>query len=83
MGDVLIQCDVKDHNMTFVIIDSGRPFDPLKKPDPDVNVSLLNRSIGGLGIYLTKKTMDGVSYEYADGRNILTFTKKLTDLVSI
>ena len=62
-------------NITF--IDGGVPFDPLGKEDPDVTLSAEDRQIGGLGIYMTKKTMDEVRYEYRDGENRLTLIKKL------
>ena len=58
-------------------IDSGTPFDPLAKADPDVTLSAEERGIGGLGIFMTKKVMDSVHYAYADGGNILTLVKKL------
>ncbi|MCR5339254.1 MAG: ATP-binding protein [Lachnospiraceae bacterium] len=56
--------------------DSGIPFDPLKKPDPDISLSLDEKPIGGLGIFLVKKEMDDVQYRYEDGKNILTFMKQ-------
>ena len=62
---------------TITFIDRGTPFDPLKKEDPDVTLSAEERAIGGLGIYMTKKTMDEVRYEYKDGQNRLTLFKKL------
>lgn len=61
--------------LTFV--DSGMPFDPLQKEDPDVSLPAEERQIGGLGIFMTKKTMDDVRYEYKDGKNNLTLIKKL------
>ena len=62
---------------TITFIDRGTPFDPLKKEDPDVTLSAEEREIGGLGIYMTKKAMDEVLYEYKDGQNRLTLIKKL------
>lgn len=58
-------------------IDRGVPYDPLKKEDPDIGLSAEEREIGGLGIFMVKKTMDAVSYEYKDGQNILKITKNL------
>lgn len=55
--------------------DTGAPYDPLAKPDPDITLSADDRPIGGLGIYIVKKTMDKVSYSYENGHNILTITK--------
>ena len=63
--------------VTFRLSDRGVPFDPLKKPDPDITLSAQERQIGGLGIFIVKKTMDAVSYAYEDGKNILTMTKKI------
>lgn len=57
--------------------DSGKPYDPLKKPDPDITLSAADRQIGGLGIFMTKKFMDELFYEYKNGRNCLTLKKFL------
>ncbi|MBR5966611.1 MAG: ATP-binding protein [Treponema sp.] len=56
--------------------DCGVPYDPLKKPDPDTTLSAEERKIGGLGIFIVKKTMDAVEYQYKDNKNVLTITKK-------
>jgi len=53
------------------------PYDPTKKEDPDVTLSIEEREIGGLGIFMVKKSMDEMAYEYRDGCNILTITKYL------
>lgn len=57
--------------------DGGVPYDPLKKEDPDVTLSAEEREIGGLGIYMVKKSMDEVSYVYREGKNVLSITKNL------
>ena len=57
--------------------DWGVPYNPLTKEDPDVTLSAEERAIGGLGIYMVKKSMDDMRYEYKDGQNILTIEKKL------
>lgn len=69
--------DESSRTATFELSDSGVPFDPLQKPDPDITLSADAREIGGLGIFITKKTMDNVSYRYENGENILTMTKKI------
>ena len=69
--------DEKSRNITFRMADKGAPFDPLKKPDPDITLSAEEREIGGLGIFITKKTMDTVSYAYENGENILIMIKKI------
>ena len=78
-GDVEfnIHFDESTRNVTFQMIDGGIPFDPLKKKDPDITLSAEERAIGGLGIFITKKTMDLVTYAYGNGKNILTMTKKI------
>ena len=78
-GDVVlgISFNEETHNITFRMVDKGIPFDPLKKPDPDITLSADEREIGGLGIFITKKTMDSVSYAYENGENILTMIKKI------
>ena len=58
-------------------MDHGIPYNPLEKKDPDISLPAGKRQIGGLGIFLTKKTMDDVSYEYKDGQNILHLVKYL------
>ena len=78
-GDVKfdIEFDNKTRNITFRMADKGVPFDPLKKPEPDITLSAEEREIGGLGIFITKKTMDLVTYAYENGENILTMIKKI------
>ena len=78
-GDMMlgIGFDTKNNAITFQMRDKGIPFDPLKKPDPDITLSAEEREIGGLGIFITKKTMDSISYAYENGENILTMIKKL------
>ena len=78
-GPVTIQveklADPAAVRITFA--DSGSPFDPTAKGDPDVSLSAEERKIGGLGIFMVKKSMDQMTYEYKDGKNILHLTKNL------
>ena len=78
-GNATVRVEVSDEPVTVTItfIDRGVPYDPLKREDPDVTLSSEEREIGGLGIFMTKKIMDDVSYEYRDGQNILTLKKSL------
>ena len=69
--------DKENRTITFRMTDKGIPFDPLKKPDPDITLSAEEREIGGLGIFITKKTMDSVTYAYKNGENILTMIKTI------
>ena len=69
--------DTESRKITFRMTDKGVPFDPLKKPDPDITLSAEDRELGGLGIFIAKKTMDTVTYAYKNGENILTMIKKI------
>lgn len=76
-GDVEISCAVggSPEFITLIFKDSGRPFNPLKKPDPDITLGIEEREIGNLGIFMVKQMMDSVTYEYKDGYNILILKK--------
>ncbi len=63
--------------VAITFYDNGTPYDPLKKEDPDVTLSAGERQIGGLGIFMTKKLMDSVDYEYRENMNILRLVKNL------
>ena len=77
-GNVKVMISIiEDSKVEITFVDSGMQYDPLANEDPDVTLSAEARKIGGLGIFLAKKTMDSVSYEYKDGKNVLRMTKKL------
>lgn len=79
VGAATVRVEVTKNPLAVVItfIDNGVPYDPLAKADPDVTLSAEKREIGGLGIYMVKKSMDDVSYEYKDGKNILKIRKNI------
>lgn len=79
IGKATVQVDISEENRTVTItfIDSGIQYDPLAKEDPDVTLSAEERKIGGLGIFMVKKTMDDIKYSYENGNNILTINKKI------
>ena len=79
VGSATVRLETEQEPLTVAItfIDRGVPYDPLAKADPDVTLSAEEREIGGLGIYMVKKSMDGMAYQYKDGQNILTIRKKL------
>ena len=79
VGPATIRVEILEEPLSVVIsfIDNGKPYDPLAKPDPNINLPLEQRKRGGLGIFLVKKTMDDVIYEYKDGQNILTIKKEI------
>ena len=76
-GKVTVRVEVTEEPLTVTItfMDDGKPFDPTAKADPNITLSADERDIGGLGIFMTKKIMDDVCYEYVDGKNILTLKK--------
>ena len=78
-GAATVRVEVAEEPLSVIItfIDDGIPFDPLAKRDPDVTMSVEERSIGGLGIFMVKKTMDDIQYEYKNGQNILRIKKNL------
>ena len=76
-GDATVKMKIEDRTAEIVFEDSGIQYDPLANEEPDISLSAEEREIGGLGIYITRKTMDEVTYDYKDGRNILTLKKKL------
>lgn len=79
VGPVTVRVEVTEDPLAVSItfIDNGVPYDPLAKTDPDVTLSAEEREIGGLGIFMVKKSMDEISYEYRSGQNILTIKKNM------
>ena len=74
---ILLNIETDPLAISLTFIDSGIPYNPLEKSDPDVNLSVDDRQIGGLGIFLTKNFVDDISYQCLDGRNILKIKKYL------
>ena len=76
-GDAKVKMKITDGVAEIVFEDSGIQYDPLANEEPDITLSAEEREIGGLGIFITKKTMDEVLYDYKDGKNVLTLRKKI------
>lgn len=78
-GLATVRVEVVEEPLSVIItfIDQGVPYDPLAKADPDVTLSAEEREIGGLGIYIVKKNMNEITYEYKDGKNILKIRKEI------
>lgn len=76
-GDAVVRFEEEKEPRSAVItfLDGGTPFNPLENQEPDVSLSAEEREVGGLGVFLVKKTMDDVSYEYKDGKNVLRMKK--------
>ncbi len=77
-GDATVRVEVTEEPAVIItFIDNGIPYNPLKKSDPDVTKDLEEREIGGLGIFMVKKSMDDITYEYKEGQNILRIKKNM------
>ena len=77
VGTATVRVEVAEDAVVITFIDGGVPYDPVAKADPDTTLGAEERDIGGLGIYMVKKSMDDVSYEYRNGQNILRIKKKI------
>ncbi|MBQ3486554.1 MAG: ATP-binding protein [Clostridia bacterium] len=79
VGEATVRVEVIDEPLSVVItfIDGGVPYDPLAAADPDITLSAEERAIGGLGIFMVRKSMDEITYRYENGRNILSIRKNL------
>ena len=78
-GQVTVETEISGEPKILIarFTDSGTKYDPLEKEDPDTGLSVEDTPIGGLGIFITKESMDDVIYEYKDNKNILTIRKEL------
>lgn len=78
-GDAVIGFDYNadTRTITMVFRDWGVAFNPLMREDPDITLSAEERGIGGLGIYMVKKSMDAFTYERTNGQNVVTIQKKI------
>jgi sigma-B regulation protein RsbU (phosphoserine phosphatase) len=76
VGDILVEAKSNGTTVTFVISDSGNPFDPTEAGKVDTTLSAEDRPIGGLGIFLVRELMDSINYEWINGKNVLTLKKK-------
>ncbi len=78
-GEAKIRCAVQGDPLQVVIgfTDQGKPYNPLQREDPDVTAGAEDRKIGGLGVFLAKKLMDELDYEFKDGSNVLTIRKRI------
>ena len=72
---IAIGCGFKDNQVVLEFEDDGKPYDPTKTPEPDISLDAEERDIGGLGIFIVRKTMDGFNYMYKNGNNVLTLEK--------
>ena len=78
-ADIELSAECNGRELTFVLSDKGREFDPTLKEDADTDVDPMDREIGGLGIYIVKNIMNEVTYQRLEGKNLLTMKKDLDD----
>ncbi len=76
VGKAKIAISKEDDMFVIRLTDRGIPFNPLSKKDPDISLAAEERSIGGLGIYMVKKSVDEIDYKYENGQNVLTLKKR-------
>ena len=76
-AELIIEELPEKHSVKITFIDSGIPYNPLAKEDPDITLSAEERQIGGLGIFMVKKSMDETVYEYKDGKNVFSIVKSI------
>ena len=76
-GSVTVRIEAlqEENGVQLMFLDSGVPYDPLTRQDPDISAEIEERKEGGFGIFLVRKTMDDMKYEYKDGQNCLTIRK--------
>ena len=74
---IVVRVDLNDGELTLEIEEDGRPFDPLKVPEPDIEKPLEERPVGGLGVFLARKSMDELEYRRKSGKNILVMKKRV------
>ena len=77
-GNVTVETQLRENSLTFILMDSGKPFDPTTVPEPDITLSATQRAIGGLGMHLVRQIMDSVTYAREDHFNVLTLVKERT-----
>ena len=73
--ELMAESDGKE--LTFVLSDQGRAFDPTLKEDADMNVNPAERDLGGMGIFIVKNIMNQVTYQRLEGKNLLTMKKEI------
>lgn len=77
IGKVEVRLEITEDTFRMLFCDSGVPYNPLERADPDITLSAQERSVGGLGILMVKEMMDFVTYEYKEKKNCLQITKKI------
>lgn len=76
-AEIELLAESNGHELTFVLSDRGKEFDPTMKEDADPNINPADREIGGMGIFIVKNIMNDVTYQRLQGRNLLTMKKEI------
>ena len=76
-AEIELMAESHDKELTFVLSDGGKEFDPTAKEDANPDVNPMERDIGGMGIYIVKNIMNEVTYQRLEGKNLLTMTKEI------
>ena len=74
-----IELRLSPDELVLIVTDDGNPFNPLKCPEPDINLPVEERPIGGLGIFMLRKMFDGMDYAREDGKNRVTLRKSFSN----
>jgi serine/threonine-protein kinase RsbW len=77
VADIELVAESDGKELTFMLTDSGKEFDPTMKVDTDMSVNPAERDLGGMGIYIVKNIMNEVTYQRLEGKNLLTMTKSI------
>jgi serine/threonine-protein kinase RsbW len=75
--ELLAEVTVRRDELTTVVSDPGRAFNPLDLAPPNLTAPLAERALGGLGVHLVKSLMDSVEYRRDNGKNVLTMRKRV------
>ena len=76
-GEIAVKASVSAEKLLLEVRDRARPFNPLESPEPDLRIDFADRSVGGLGIYIVRRLMDGVEYTYESGENRLRLERRI------
>jgi serine/threonine-protein kinase RsbW len=79
IADIELHAEYDGKELTFVLSDQGKYFDPTLKDDLDTDVNPMDRNLGGMGIYIVKNIMNEVTYQRLEGRNLLTMKKEIIE----
>jgi len=76
-AEIELVAESEGKELTFVLSDRGKEFDPTLKEDADPDVNPVDREIGGMGIFIVKNIMNEVTYQRLEGKNLLTMKKDI------